>query len=118
MNTGKKFDQDKPAMHLIPPVALTEEAKAMGFGEKKYGTYNYLGGMRWSRLVGAALRHITAWHSGEDLDPETSLNHLAHARCCLAILLAYQIHGLGEDDRFGNAMEKIKASASPTTSPQ
>lgn len=82
----------------------------MGHGERKYGTYNWMHGMSWSRLVGAAMRHLTAWHSGEDLDPETSLSHLGHARCCLAMLLAYQTHGLGEDDRYSTMLLSTKNS--------
>lgn len=35
---GKKYDSGKPAMHLIPPVALEGEAMAMGFGEAKCDT--------------------------------------------------------------------------------
>lgn len=106
--SGKKFDTDKPAMHLIPPVAILGEAMVMGFGEKKYGSYNWLGGMAWSRLVAAAMRHLQAWHSGESLDPETGISHLAHCRCCLGMLMGYEAYGLGEDDRFGTRLAAVK----------
>jgi hypothetical protein len=109
---GKKYDSGKPAMHLIPPVALEGEAMAMGFGEAKYGSYNWLGGMAWSRLVAACMRHLMAWHSGESVDSETGLSHLAHARCCLGMLMGYEAYGLGEDDRFGtkllSAVQRVK----------
>jgi len=113
MSAGKKFDDGKPAIHLIPPVAIEGEAMAMGFGEKKYGSYNWLGGMAWSRLVAAAMRHLLAWHGGESSDPETGLSHLAHCRCCLGMLMGYESYGLGDDDRFGTrlaALLPIKAA--------
>lgn len=106
--SGKKYDSEKPAMHLIPPVALEGEARAMGFGERKYGSYNWLGGMAWSRLVAACMRHVQSWHAGESHDPETGLSHLAHARCCLGMLMGYEAYGLGEDDRFGTRLAAVK----------
>lgn len=97
--SGVKFDNGKPPLGLIPRQALEAEARVMAFGAEKYGRDNWRGGMDWSRLTDAALRHITAFVDGEDLDPETGLPHLAHARCCMAFLLAYGALELGQDDR-------------------
>ena len=94
-----KFDNGKPPLGLIPRQALEAEAQVLAFGAEKYGRDNWRGGMAWSRLLDAALRHITAFVDGEDLDPETGLSHLAHARCCLAFLITYAELGLGTDDR-------------------
>jgi hypothetical protein len=109
---GRKNDAGKPSMDLIPPLALESEARVMGFGAKKYGATNWMGGMAWSRLVAAAMRHLTSWHSGESVDPETGESHLAHLRCCAAMLMAYEAYGLGEDDRFGtkllSAVQRVK----------
>ena len=97
--SGVKFDNGKPPLGLIPRQALEAEAQVMAFGADKYGRDNWRGGMDWSRLTDAALRHITAFVDGEDVDSETGISHLAHARCCLAFLLAYSELGLGRDDR-------------------
>ena len=104
---GKKFDSGKVPMHLLAPDVLMEEAEVMGFGEAKYGAWNWLEGMHWSRLVGAAMRHLLAWHSGESKDPETGFSHLAHCRCCLGMLMGYEKHGLGTDDRFSAALRRV-----------
>jgi len=96
-----KFDADKPPLGLISRIALEEEAKVMQFGVEKYGTHNWRGGMGFSRLIDATLRHVYAFADGEDLDKETQLSHLAHARCCLAFLLEYQGKKIGTDDRYG-----------------
>lgn len=98
--TGVKHDGGKPPLGLIPRSALVAEARVLDFGKRKYAAHNWRGGMEWSRLLDAALRHLTAWNEGEDLDPESGLNHLAHARCCLGFLIEYQERGLGHDDRF------------------
>lgn len=95
-----KFDTGKPPLSLISRMALEEEAKVMEFGKQKYGTHNWRAGMDFSRLMDAALRHMYAFADGEDVDKETGLSHLAHARCCMAFLLEYQGVKIGTDDRF------------------
>lgn len=97
---GKKLDEGKPPLSLISRTALEEEAKVMAYGVKKYGTHQWRGGMDFSRLVDAALRHVYAFADGEDKDKETGLSHLAHARCCLAFLLEFEGLKIGTDDRF------------------
>ena len=72
----------------------------MTFGAKKYDSHNWRRGFKWSRLLGAALRHILAFMGGQDKDPETNLSHLAHAACCIMFLLEHEAKGLGEDDRY------------------
>ena len=98
--TGIKFDYGKPPMWLLPRIPLIEIAKVLDFGAAKYKPHNWRGGMKWSRLASALLRHIFAWLEGEDADEETGLSHLSHAGCCLIFLLEYEARGLGEDDRF------------------
>lgn len=99
MSGGKKDDQGKADLSLIPLVAMTEEAKGFMLGEKKYGRYNFTKGLQASRLIAAAMRHILQWQQGEDLDPESGASHLGHARCCLAMLLECQRLGTLVDDR-------------------
>ena len=96
-----KFDGGKPPLGLISRRALEEEAKVMAYGVSKYGLHNWRKGMDFTRLADAALRHVYAFVDGEDVDEETGLSHLAHARCCLAFLLEYEGKKIGTDDRFG-----------------
>lgn len=99
---ANKFDQGKPPLGLIPYSALIEEACVMGFGEQKYGRDNWREGMVWSRLIDAGLRHMQAFNNGETFDKETGLHHLAHARCCLAFLIEYEMTHPELDDRHGS----------------
>ena len=87
-------------MDLLPPKALNEVARVFSFGAEKYGDHNWRGGLKYSRLIGATLRHVTAWIAGETEDPESGINHLAHAACNILMLLEYTALDLGEDDRW------------------
>lgn len=101
VKAGVKHDQGKPPITLISRRAIEEEAKVMAFGLKKYGAHNWRAGMAWSRNLDAAMRHILAYADGENVDPETGISHLAHARCCLAFVLEYEKTHPKLDDRHG-----------------
>lgn len=100
VNTGIKHDQDKPDMSLLSSIALTEVAKVMTFGKRKYSAHNWRGGFVWSRPLAACLRHVFAFLGGEDKDPETGLSHLAHAICCLMFVLEFEKTRPDLDDRY------------------
>lgn len=85
--SGKKFDNGKPPVSLIPPQSILEISKVLGFGENKYGEYQWRKGIKYSRLYSAAQRHLLAYWDGEDLDEESNLPHLAHCIVnCIFIL--------------------------------
>lgn len=88
---GKKFDQGKPDPTLISKDALWGIAQAFSYGAKKYGRHNYKQGIEMSRLLAAAMRHISQYNEGEDVDEESGNNHLFHAGAaiCMAIYMHY-----------------------------
>ena len=90
--TGLKFDSEKPRMDLLPPKAIFEVAKVLGFGAEKYGPENWrlLDNLQ-GRYTAGALRHIFAHMDGEELDPESGTSHLAHALCCLLFKLEVEL---------------------------
>jgi len=97
---GVKHDDGKPKYALLPYDAIEEVAKVLTYGEKKYGARNWEKGMAWDRVFSATMRHLVKWwQKGEDVDPETGINHLAHAACDVLMLLAFQLRGVGEDNR-------------------
>lgn len=110
MNEGRKDDQDKIRIELIPPEFIFGVAKVLTFGAKKYSDRNWEQGMAWSRVFGALMRHLWYWWGGQgpttknfvfgDLDDETGMSHLWHAECCLAFLVAYEERKHGTDDRW------------------
>ncbi len=96
---GVKYDLGKPRLELLPVKPLEEIAKVLDYGAHKYDEYNWARGFKWSRLLGALLRHVFSFMDGKDKDAETGISHLAHAGCCLLFLLDHQLNSVGTDDR-------------------
>lgn len=84
--SGVKHDQEKAPMQLLDPLALEGLARVLEFGAKKYAAHNWRGGLSYSRLLGAAIRHTFAILKGEDTDPESGLPHVDHLGCCWMFL--------------------------------
>ena len=85
---GRKFDGNKLQYGLVPPLALRETVKVLTFGAEKYEPDNWRrvpDGHR--RYFDAAQRHLWAYKEGEIIDPESGVNHLAHALCCIMFML-------------------------------
>lgn len=72
----------------------------MRFGADKYGRFNYKGGIAHTRLVDAAMRHLIAYASGEDIDPESGLPHVDHAAASINMLRGNQRLHPELDDRY------------------
>jgi hypothetical protein len=89
---GRKFDGGKLQYGLLPPLALKATVEILTFGAEKYEPDN------WKfvpdskrRYFDAMQRHMWAWKEGEQNDPETGKNHLAHAMCCLMFLYEHDV---------------------------
>ena len=108
-NEGRKNDQGKVRIELIPPEFIFGTAAVLTFGATKYEARNWEKGMSWGRVFGAMMRHMWAWWGGKgpstinfvlgEFDDETGYSHLWHAACCLAFLIAYEQRNTGTDDR-------------------
>ncbi len=97
---GIKFDDaDKRVWAFLPIDATEEVLRVLEYGAAKYSKANWTKGMDWSRPWNAAMRHQQAWLRGEDRDPESGINHLAHAIASLMFALTFQMKGKGRDDR-------------------
>ena len=96
---GVKFDSGKLRMDLLPPDALEAMARILTDGAVKYGDRNWEKGMAWSRPYAALLRHLLAWWSGQDTDPESGHPHLWHVMTNAVFLASYEQRKIGEDDR-------------------
>lgn len=85
---GMKHDQNKLRYSLIPAGALEAIVGVLEYGARKYAPDNWkhVENAR-ERYYNASMRHIQAWWSGEQNDPETNLPHLAHVACSLMFLM-------------------------------
>ena len=99
MDQAVKYDDGKPRMDLLDPYAIEQLACVLGYGARKYEAWNWAKGLRYSRLLAAALRHLFAFAKGQDTDEESGLPHLAHCMCCLMMLLAMTQRHPELDDR-------------------
>src|SRR5690242_5680247 len=75
---------------LIPKIATDLAARVYAFGAHKYADHNWRKGYEWSKSYAAAMRHLTAWWDGEDVDPESGLSHLGHAMFHLNSLAVFE----------------------------
>lgn len=85
-NTGMKFDTDKLRFDLIPAIATEGLAAVLTYGAKKYKPNNWRS-VDAERYIAAFDRHWHAYNTGELLDHESGLPHLAHCMTNLAFLL-------------------------------
>ena len=105
-NPKTKFGVVKPSTFHIPPTAMLRLGAAMLVGHKKYGHYNW----RKKRVTAsvyydAMQRHMQKWQGGEDFCEETlpsgeiiTVDHLAFAMACLAIIIdAGEVGNLNDD---------------------
>lgn len=99
-NVGKKNDQEKPDLSLIPKDALFEMAKAFTYGANKYGRHNYREGIEISRLLAASMRHITQFNEGEDFDEESKALHLGNSMAGLAMAIYMYYNKKEMDNRY------------------
>jgi len=103
---GKKNDTGKPMFSCLPPDALMELGKVAELGARKYGLHNYRKGIKVSRILDAAFRHLIAAVGHEDHDQVDGNNHLASAAWnCLTALQMIKDHP-EIDDRFVNGDSK------------
>ena len=94
LDTAVRYDTGKLDWSLLPWDSVEEVLKVLEFGKKKYSAHNWkMGeGFKYSRVFNSTCRHLFSWIRGEDLDPESGLNHLAHAACNLLFVLHYIKH--------------------------
>lgn len=98
--TGRKDDSDKSRTDLLDPEFMLGVGDVLRFGAQKYAAHNWRGGISYSRLLGAILRHTFALMRGEDKDPESGLPHTRHLGCCV-MFLDWMMHNKPDlDDRF------------------
>lgn len=90
----------KVPLSTMPIRVLWRVGLAMLEGAAKYGRHNYRQvGVRASVYFDACCRHVFSWWEGEDLDPDSNLNHIDKAIACLMVLRDSMLEGNWADDR-------------------
>lgn len=90
----------KAPISTVSGAVLAELGLAMLEGARKYGRHNYrIAGVRASVYRDAVWRHMTKWWEGEDIDPDSGLNHITKAIASLVVLRDAMILNNWSDDR-------------------
>ncbi len=90
----------KVPFSTVPTEVMAEIGLAMLEGARKYGRHNYrVAGVRSSVYFDALFRHMCAWWEGEDIDPDSGLNHVIKALSTLTVLRDAMINEKLTDDR-------------------
>ena len=103
---GKRLNAGKIRIDLVPGEWVWAMADVTTQGSKKYPERNWEEGMKWSIMIGSALRHVIKFLMGERYDGDgfdkekgtTGCHHLAMAAWNLQALMSYDIREIGEND--------------------
>lgn len=99
-NPKDVIGSDKLPLHLWPETATAMGCLAFMEGVCKYGLGNFrVVGVRASIYLDALMRHLSAYVSGEDIDPDSGIPHLGKMLACIAIIIDAQAVGKLTDDR-------------------
>jgi hypothetical protein len=99
-NPKQAYGDKKIPMTLAPITFIAGTNLGLLDGMFKYGESNYLAvPVEAMTYVNALERHMGLWSHGEDIDPESGLDHLFHAAACLAILIGAKYAGSLIDNR-------------------
>lgn len=97
--TGGVKGQKLERTDLLPVGPLLKLARHFGVGARKYEDRNWEKGYAWSLSYGALLRHLFAFWSGQDIDPETGSPHMAAVAFHALALLQFMDTHPELDDR-------------------
>lgn len=98
---GLRFNSGKIRYDLICHEQLKALAETYTKGAEKYALWNWSKGQAYSTILASLKRHIAAFESGEDYDPESGLLHMAHAMWnCGALVSFHRYYPQGDDRRY------------------
>ena len=99
MAKGLRYNAGKPQLTLPLEAGegLIGVARVMEYGTQKYARSNWLKGLPHTQIADSLLRHLVAYLSGEDVDPESGCRHVDHI-ACNALFLAHLTATKPEDD--------------------
>lgn len=83
---GSHFDSNKVRLDLVPEEFVWGAGRGLTYGAFKYGENNFKKGIKWSKLIGSAKRHLGRFCGREEIDAESGLLHIDLLLSSLAML--------------------------------
>ncbi len=100
--TGGRKEVKEARYSLIPTEALRALAEVYGRGAAKYEDHNWRRGYDFTASLDALQRHVEAFRSGQNIDPESGQPHIIHAAWhCFAL------HVFSNDDRYSRYDDRL-----------
>ena len=92
--------QGEPVIYPEVTDAIREAMAVLDFGKQKYKgrPFRQRPNPR-EEHTGKALGHVGKWMTGERVDSETGLHHLAHAIARLTLLLQHELEQAGKTSK-------------------
>lgn len=99
---GKRFNTGKLRWRNFPLFLVRPLIEVGQMGEKKYGTYNFLKGLKTNDTMDSLMRHLDCFQDPEksDYDEESGFHHMAHVAWNSLVLLYLQRKRPDLDDRY------------------
>lgn len=97
---GERFNEGKLRWSLISWKALEPMVRVLMFGEEKYSSHNWKGGLKYTEVCESLQRHMNAFLEGEDNDPESKISHVGHMMCNVMFLSYMYLFRKDMDDRY------------------
>jgi hypothetical protein len=95
---SKRKDAGKLRLDLVPQEWIDGLAAVCQMGAEKYAPWAWVKNpMDQWRCEASALRHVSAWRRGEEVDAESGLDHRLHAAWNLLASYYYDLKGLNDD---------------------
>lgn len=111
MTEGRKDDNEKTRLDLIPAEVMESLGQVLTHGSKKYGDNNWMSGIKYRRVYAAMQRHLQAWRMGKYVDDDSGLPHLWLAFTELAFLIYFEQNKYAEfNDFIPEWMSKVEDS--------
>ena len=97
---GLRYNNGKLKWSLVSWAALTPMVEVLMFGAKKYASFNWCKGLKYTEISESLQRHLNAFMEGEDNDPESKLSHIGHILCNAMFLSYMTLFKKDMDDRY------------------
>jgi hypothetical protein len=108
--SGDRFNEGKLKWSLVSWKALEPMVEVLMFGAKKYSSWNWTGGLKYTEVCESLQRHLNAFIQGEDNDKESKLSHVGHILCNAMFLSYIYMFKKDMDDRFIDKNKNIGKS--------